>query len=99
MSKLKVVPPEAKYPIGVYVKIAKDNELAKITNAEFITRLPRGSKSENRLGVVNVQEWLYDVEYINPSAPRSSVRYYESDVEKKCQVLLNQEFPSAIYES
>jgi len=88
----------ALYEVGQYFLQKEKRKLFKIVNAQWQGVLIKESRSKVKDAVTEINDWLYDIEYLGTSTKPTYGRYYEDRLTKECTVVQNQDVPKAIYE-
>lgn len=88
----------ALYEVGQYFLQKEKRKLFKIVRAEWQGLLQQESKSKVKTVTREINDWLYDIEYLGSNTKPIYGRYYEDRLTKECTVVQNQDVPKAIYE-
>lgn len=89
----------SKFEVGQYFIQKAKGRIFKIVDAEWKGIITKPSKSKVKESTTIINDWLYDIEYVNPDNDGKPVygRYYENRLTEECVQVLDQKLPKAIY--
>ena len=90
--------PQAKYEVGQYFFQKEKRKLFKIVNAQWQGIIQKESKSKVKEITREINDWLYDIEYVSQNIKQEYGRYYEERLSKECTLVQDQVTPRTIYE-
>lgn len=90
-------PPKAKYQVDQFFMHKEKKAIFKIVNAQYQSIIQKPSRSKVKLPTTLINDWLYDIEYQGANQGKYG-KYYENRLTTECEILINQEMASSIYD-